>query len=387
MHYGVKYVFVIILLTFICPHPVLAQSDSSMSWLKGWNASAFFCYGKIWKHTPKFEPEIEDPSIAFEIAASKQLHGRQSWEYAHHYPFLGFAFCYNDLGNDSVLGQAFSLLPFIEIPIAGGKNLITGSNGFSASFRVGTGFALLTKYYHPVENPTNNAIASKGNNITQFVFAAQYKVSDEFTFSLGGSFTHYSTGAVRVPNLGINIPAARIGIRYQPKPIPKNEYLTPELSPVPKKIIFNAQIGLGFQEEYPAHGPMYHVYLLEFSAGKMLARWNLLLLGAQVNYKEAAYVSIRQGEIYNNDYFVHSLAASGFLRDDFLFGNIGIAVEVGYYYYHPAPAQIAFYQVLGTYYAFPLSKKESVKRISAGVYLTAGDFTADFVSVNVGYRF
>ncbi|MFI5134610.1 MAG: hypothetical protein ACHQD9_02035 [Chitinophagales bacterium] len=387
MHYRVKYVFIFLVLNLFCFHLTHAQPDSSLSWLKGWNSSAFFCYGKIWKHTPKFEPAIEDPSVAFEFALSKQMHGQQSWEYAHHYPFLGFAFCYNDLGNDSVLGKAYSLLPFIEIPIAGGKNLITGAKGFSASFRMGTGFALLTKYYDPVENPTNNVIASMGNNITQFVFAAQYKASDELTFTLGGSFTHYSTGAVRVPNLGINIPAARIGIRYQPKPIPRNEYLTPALSAVPKKIIFNAQIGLGFQEEYPAHGPMYHVYLCEFSAGKMLARWNLLSLGAQVNYKEAAYAFIRQEESYSDHYFINSLAAAGFGRDDFLFGNIGISLSLGYYFYKPSPLQIGFYQKLSVYYAFPFTKNESLKRISLGVDLTAGDFTADFVSVETGFRF
>src|SRR4030095_15223031 len=128
-------------------HFVNAQSDSSAQWLKGWNAAPIFCIGKIWKHTPKFEPTIDHASIAFELAISKQLNGKKSWQYAHHYPFLGFALAYNNLGNDSVLGKAYSILPFIEIPIAGGKNLISGNTGFSASFRVGSGLAWLTKCY------------------------------------------------------------------------------------------------------------------------------------------------------------------------------------------------------------------------------------------------
>jgi hypothetical protein len=211
-------------------HFVTGQSDSSALWLKGWNAAPVFCIGKIWKHTPKFEPTIDHASVAFEFAISKQLNGQKPWEYSHHYPFLGFAFAYNNLGNDSILGRAYSLLPFIEIPIAGGKNLISGSTGFSASFRVGSGLAWLTKHYDVVENPTNNVIASSVNDITQFTFTGQYKASDEFTFTIGGSFTHYSTGAVRVPNLGINIPSARFGIRYQPKPYARSEYLRPPAS-------------------------------------------------------------------------------------------------------------------------------------------------------------
>ncbi len=364
-----------------------ASSDSSAQWLKGWHAAPVFCYGKIIRHTPKFEPTIDHPSVAFELAVSKQLHGKHPWEYAHHYPFLGFAFAYNDLGNDSVIGQAFSVLPYIEIPIAGGKNLVAGKNGFSASFRVGTGFALLNKYYDPVENPTNNVIASKGNNITQFAFAGQYKASDHVTFLLGASLTHYSSGAVRVPNLGINIPAMRVGLRYQPKPYSPDEYLKPALARASKKVVLNFQAGLGFQEAYPPYGPMYHVYIAEVSAGRMLARWNLLTLGSQLCYKEAAYAFIRQQELYPDHFFANSLAASGFLRDDFLFGPIGIAVNAGYYFYHPSPLQISFYQKIGAYYSCPFVGVQSLKRITAGVYLTAGDFTADYVSTEIGFRF
>ena len=325
--------------------------------------------------------------VAFELAISKQLNGKKPWEYSHHYPFLGFAFAYNNIGNDSVLGKAYSMLPFIEIPIAGGKNLISGSTGFSASFRVGSGLAWLTKHYDVVENPTNNVIASHGNNITQFTFTGQYKASDKLTFTLGGSLTHYSTGAVRVPNLGINIPAARFGIRYQPMPYARSEYLKPPASTILKKYVFNAEAGLGFQESYPPHGPMYHVYLLEFSAGRMLARWDLLSLGVQCNYKESAYTFNRQQEIYPDHYFTNSSAVAGFVKNDFLFGNIGIAVDLGYYFFHPSPLQIQFYQKLGMYYAFPIQKKESATRITTGVYLVAGDFTADFVSVDIGFRF
>jgi hypothetical protein len=369
--------------------PVLAQTPSDLAAprLKGWNFAPVFCYGKIIKHTPKFEPTIDHASIAFELAVSRQMRGAHEWDYAHHYPFLGFAFAYNDLGNDSVLGKAISLLPYIEIPIAGARNQITGAKGFSASFRVGTGFALITEYFDREENPTNNVIASMGNNITQFAFAGQYKWTDQLTFSAGASLTHYSSGAVRVPNLGINIPALSIGLRYQPVPYARSEYLARALSPVSRKAVFTVQSGLGFQEAYPVYGPMYHVYLIEISGGRMLARWNLLSAGAQVCYKEAAYAFIRQQEIYPDDYFANSLAASGFIKDDFLFGPIGIAAYLGYYFYSPSPLQISFYQKLGAYYSCPVAGTEKLSRLTAGVYLTAGDFTADFVSAEIGFRF
>jgi len=348
--------------------------------MKGWSITTTFVHGKIFKHTPKFEPAIETASNAFELSISKQLHGQQVWEEVHHYPFLGIAAEYNDIGNDSVLGKAYWLLPFVEIPMVSGKKV-------SAYFRVGSGLAWLTKRFDATENPTNNVIASHLNDITQFMMEVTWKPKDQIAFSLGASFTHYSTGAVRVPNLGINTPAWRLGVRYTPKPFSRAEFLHQQLPSIPKKIFFNTQLGLGFQEASPPHGPMYQVYLLEFSVGRMIRRWDLLSVGSEVNYKEAANVFIKQEEIYPDHFFTNSLAISYFAKNDFLFGNLGIALYIGSYFYHPSPLQIAFYQKIGQYYSFHIGGEKSLKRLTAGVYITAGDFTADFVSVDLGFRF
>ena len=214
-----------------------------------------------------------------------------------------------------------------------------------------------------------------------------WKPSDNFTISLGASLTHYSSGAVRLPNLGINIPAWRIGLRYTPVPFSKNDFIIHEHPATPKKIMFNAQLGLGFQESAPPNGPMYHVYQLEFAAGKMLSSWDLLTVGIQSNYKQAANVYIKQEESYPDNFFINSVSASAYLKNDFLFGNIGMVIYVGRCFYYPSPLQLINWQKLGAYYAFPIAGNASLKRLTVGVYMTAGDFTADFVSVETGFRF
>jgi hypothetical protein len=377
-----KNFFLAAAIIFLAGEKSFSQSPAqdSSSWLKGWNITATFVHGKIFKHTPKFAPAIETASNAFELSFSKQLHGRQAWEEVHHYPYLGIAAEYNDIGNDSVLGKAYWLLPFIEIPMVSGKKV-------SAYFRVGRGIAWLTKRYDAVENPTNNVIASHGNDITQFMMEVLWKPKEQLAFSFGASFTHYSTGAVRIPNLGINTPAWRVGIRYVPKPFSREEFLHQQLPSIPKKIFFTTQLGLGFQEAAPAHGPMYQVYLFELSVGRMIRRWDLISVGGEVNYKEAANAFIKQEEIYPDHFFTHSLAISYFVKNDFLFGNLGIAAYVGSFFYHPSPMQISFYQKIGQYYSFHIGGEKSLKRLTAGVYITAGNFTADFVSVDLGFRF
>lgn len=123
-----RYLPFIIIIIFFSGKICCAQTSQadSLHWLKGWTVSATFVHGKILKHTPKFEPEIQTASNALELCVMKQLHGRQAWEEVHHYPFLGFATAYNDIGNDSVLGKAFWLLPFIEIPMVSGKKFRRG---------------------------------------------------------------------------------------------------------------------------------------------------------------------------------------------------------------------------------------------------------------------
>ncbi len=376
--------FLILLLAFFSSTDRLnAQSNTeydSSNCIKGWSITPVFQYGKIWKHTEKFQPTIDNHSRCFELAISKQMNGKHEWEYANHYPFLGAAIAYNIIGNDSIIGDAYSLLPYIELPIVRGKK-------FFATFRIGTGIAYLTKHYDEVENPINNVIASHFNNTTQSSISANWKASDHVTMLFGGSFTHYSSGAVRLPNLGINIPAWRIGIRVTPKPYSSNEFITHQLSEVPKKIFINAQLGIGFQELGAHNGPLYNVFGFELSAGKMLEHWNMISLGVYANYKESSFAFIKQQELYSDNLFLNSLGCAAFFRDDFIFGKISLPISLGYYFYAPSPLQLIFFQKIGACYNFPIGKKEFYRSISTGVYVTAGDFTADFVSLECGFRF
>jgi hypothetical protein len=359
---------------------VAQTPGDSSSLLKGWGAEVTVGFGKIWKHTPNFQPEIEHASAAFELAIAKQLHGKKSWEYQQDYPSIGIAACLTNLGNNDVLGNAYSIMPFMEIPIFRSKKM-------GAIFRVGSGLAYITEHYDYLENPTNNVIASHGNNITQFSGTFRWEPSPYFAVGIGGSFTHYSTGAVRVPNLGINIPAARIGIRYTPVPLGKNDFITHKLFPPTKKILFQAQTGIGFKESYPSHGPMYHVFILELSAGKMISRSNKLSAGMMGTYKESSESFIKQQEIYEDNFFLNSCSLAGFVKDDFIFGFFGISLMAGYNFYQPSPLEFGFYQKVGIPFYFPSFGKEKNERFSAGVYVTAGEFTADFVSVETGFQF
>ena len=132
---------------------------------------------------------------------------------------------------------------------------------------------------------------------------------------------------------------------------------------------------------------MYHVFFLQLSAGRMLTRWNKLSIGAAGSYKEAATSFIKQEEIYPDHFFLNSCAASGFIKDDILFGFVGISLSLGYNFYSPSPLEYKFYQKLGLPIYLPAFGKEKNDRFSVGVFVTAGEFTADYISLDLGFQF
>ncbi len=371
-------IFAIWLMAFTT-NAVSAQSINSSA-LKGWRIAPSYNHGSIYKHTPKFRPEILNASNAFELNVSKQMDGKQEWQQVQHYPFLGIAAAYTHFGNNDVIGHGFSLMPNIEL-------MLLSTRQFSLHFRTGSGIAFLSKHYDYVQNPTNNLIGSSINNITSFSLSADWRVTNKLSLFAGGSFTHFSTGAVRIPNLGINIPAWNIGFKYIPLPYSTNDFIRHELSSPTKKLLFAAFAGHGFQEGSVPNGPLYRVFTSEFMVGKMLTRWNKCFVGMMGTYKEAAYSFIKQQEIYTSDYFINSCAASVYAKDEFLLGFLGVSVAAGYYIYRPSPLEHRFYQKVGMPVYFPALGKAKNDIFSLGVYLTAGGFTADFVSVDAGFQF
>ncbi len=378
-----KYLLAAITLILICPDWLMGQGNAdadSLSMIKGWGITSTFSYGKVIKHTPNFRPEIKGPSTAFELNFSRQTDGRSEWQQIYHYPLPGIGFSYTDYGNEEVLGYGVSILPNIDIPILRGERLML-------RLRLGTGIAFLSEHYDYNSNPANNVIASTLNNVTSISLGGSWQFARHFTLLAGGSLTHFSSGAVQTPNLGINIKALNAGIRYEPVPYEKSSLRRKTLSPVSKRIRFNVTAGLGFQEQLPPQGPMYHVYQLQFSVGRMIARWNQLSGGIMATYKEAANSFIKHEEIYPDQYFIHACAASGFIKDEFVFGFAGISVLAGYNFYKPSPLEYGFYQKLGVPIYLPHFGKEKQRQFSIGVFVTAGEFTADYVSVDAGLEF
>jgi hypothetical protein len=182
---------------------------------------------------------------AYEISLLKATYGRTRWEYMYNYPFIGVSYWYSDLGGTKPLGSAHALFPYINFPLLKTKD-------FNIYFRLGVGLAYLTKKYDRYDNYENLAVGSHLNGAVNLLFEARLRLGKRFMAAAGVSLMHFSNGAIKQPNYGLNMPAVNAALAYRlshANPYLRRKLL-PELYPFEfdgKKYLqidFNAAFGI-----------------------------------------------------------------------------------------------------------------------------------------------
>lgn len=135
-----------------------------------------------------------------ELNFSQHDHSNTTWTNIYKGAVRGLSFKFQDFGNPDQLGQGFTLFGHTSFPLIQGPKF-----GF-LDFRIGTGMAYLTRKFDTETNPKNNAIGSNINGFVNLLFNYN-KHFRWWHIGLGIEFSHYSSSAMKVPNLGLNIPS------------------------------------------------------------------------------------------------------------------------------------------------------------------------------------
>jgi hypothetical protein len=143
--------------------------------------------------------------VSFEIARRNFLD--KDFEALYNFPELGILAQYQTLGNKTVNGVEFSLVPFTRIHFFEGKR-----SQFMTQF--GFGLSYVSRSYDPLKNPLNVAIGSKLNAHFQTKVLGDFVLSRQFNLLFGLSFDHLSNANLSEPNLGINTLSAFVGLQF-----------------------------------------------------------------------------------------------------------------------------------------------------------------------------
>lgn len=328
------------------------------------NDESHSALGRYCGHTPSFEFSIH-----------RNTYGRHRWEVLHNYPSIGLTFYYSQLKGSQYcneLGDVFALYPFINFPI-------NNSESSKITFKLGVGLSYLTKKYDPVENYHNYAIGSHVNAAINLSFEYRQRLADRLFWVNSFGLTHFSNGATRSPNMGINIFSLATGFSwYLQKP---KDLLDKRLRPKHflfefdgrRYLVSDFQYTIGFKDmsqQYSNHD-LFIVH--DFAGNVMFQISERDRLGAGLEF-----VIDNSGEITHPGW----TKEIGFLLSyEMLLDRVSFMFNIGLRNNQPLPANaFLFYQKLGL-------RGYITDNSFVCLSFTTYDIKADFISIGFGHHF
>lgn len=279
----------------------------------------------------------------FELNIVKPSDGSKMWHLENNKPDVGLTFSLIDFGNPKVLGQSYSISPFIEIP------LNKKERASRVIFRVSWGLSYLTKRFDIRQNHKNIAIGSNWNAFVQYRFLWHLNLSPKLRLEPGLGISHVSNGRMQVPNLGLNLISINMGLTYKISD-PKSEITKIDSSMKAKsRHELLAWVAAGVNEKDPPGGPKLPAYTL--SVNYFFNKRNTHKIGAGLDvYYEESHVMDLEHFGYPYKSYADKLRAGIKFAYSYNVGRISFPLEMGYYFYSPYNDDGPFFHRFGIRY-------------------------------------
>lgn len=145
---------------------------------------------------------------AFDLSVSLPSYGKDFWEKLYRYPRQGVGYSFWNLGNNEILGKAYALYGYINIPF------FKRTEKFSLNYQISLGGAYLSKKFDVYENHLDRAIGSHANVYVRLGIDGKIRLFPRCELVLEAGTTHFSNGKTRSPNYGINACSFSLGLNY-----------------------------------------------------------------------------------------------------------------------------------------------------------------------------
>jgi hypothetical protein len=152
-------------------------------------------YGVFLAHRKMMQPLVTGHPYQLTLSAAKRLTDDAGADFNHPYVGLRASF-YNNYSN-AKMGFATALMPFIDFPLQNSPN----SRWWLCA---ASGLGIIQKPFNQQTNHKNIAVGSHLNGAVQFTLK-QKIATPHGDIEWGGGLMHFSNGAFKTPNLGINL--------------------------------------------------------------------------------------------------------------------------------------------------------------------------------------
>ncbi|HNP19941.1 MAG TPA: acyloxyacyl hydrolase [Fulvivirga sp.] len=327
--------------------------------------------GFILQHKPQISHLITKHPIGFRVTMDKKVYGSEPWQQRYNYPDMGMTFVYMDYRNP-VLGKTLGLIPHINFYLRGNRE----AKG-QLQFKMGFGMGYTTNKYNPETNNKNNVISTDLTGAVLFQFGYQYQLTDKLFFNSSASVTHFSNGAIKKPNSGINIIATNLGLSYMIRYEPKTFNFIEE-KPLENKVI-GASITLtgGAHESLKIGSGAKPFFVLSGLMDKQLNHKSRLGLGMEWFYSASLKDEIKYDD--SVDKGTDSNRIGLYVSHELMINEFSIMGQVGYYIYDPYKPYQSVYLRLGL-------RRYFTKKLYSSIGVKSHSAKAEAMEFAIGYR-
>lgn len=344
---------------------------------QGIDSAEFVLSGKLKRgflaaHRPTMAHLPKESITAFEVAIMKRVGGNRNWHDTYRKPLIGLTLYGSNLGNKAVLGNGFGAYATIAFPFSNLKRHTMYST-------LGCGLGYVTKVFDQEKNPKNVAIGTHFNTIICLGIRGNILLSRKDRLFYSFDITHFSNGAYRVPNLGLNMFFIGLGygrvVGYQH--VSKSVDTLPKVkSPFFKKWVFSPVAILSVKETYPSNRGGKPVYALSLVGRKLFRpkvgmECALDIISKQILFNYRPYIPKNQWKI---------LQIGGYVGYVLPLDRLHLIVGMGMYIKDRYNPDDGIYHRVGMKYHFD-------NGVTANLVLKSHWAKADYVEYGVGYTF
>ena len=353
-------------LCFLSCRSVAQTAEHVQPWLLG----GYMHGGFIIAHSPHMRHLAVSHPAGFELNVQRQTTGKKYWHQLYKFPKVGYSFAYFDYHNPA-LGQSYAVSTYIN------KALLRTKKS-ELNYRLGLGIAYLTAGYDQETNHKNSVASSALNAALQTRFEYDYRIFPKVSLLVGLGLNHYSNGATKKPNLGINVPTLSFGANFHTvAAFETKEQTLPEWN---KEMFYTISTTAGWRQIGPSDTRQYMVQSLSLALGKPLNRKSNFMLGTEGFYDRSLKIQQQTDTTLTGKPFPDTKKVGMFIGHELVFGDLALEKQLGYYVYRPYKSATAYYERLGLKYHF-------TPKVFGAVDLKIHGFAADVLEWRVGYRF
>lgn len=335
----------------------------------------------------QFNEPIDDYE-AYSLQLAYQTSGKKYWEQDYKYPMYGAGVYLARFKHTTQLGKPIAVYGFFNAPFFKGEKL-------ALNYELGLGFTFNWKSFNVTSNKYNVAIGAQESVYIDADLKLEYFLTPHLTLAFGPSFNHFSNGALKKPNKGINTFAPKFSLGYNfnvQRPSPTDQAIPPPENK--SELLISTYIGWknvlddksGVDSTLGFKGVYYSVYGISTTIQRRVSYKSKLGIGLTLGYLGSANsnITVVNGKLVDNEAtFAEGFECSIYPSYELVINKLSLQIQPGFYIYrkHYANRTPFTYQRIGIkYYLF--------RDLFLGLNLRAYNFyVSDYLEWTIGYRF